>query len=118
MARKLKTERKRCAEFFNDPGKFVSKRATMEDYLSFDRFNVERLIRKSGDVFTFCSGDCGKLALGSLENDEDLLAKVQRLVTSLQKHITGGGIISMCCGGQHNAVMMYQGDVLTWGCND
>jgi len=118
MARKLKTERKRCAEFFNDPGKFVSKRATMEDYLSFDRFNIERLIRKPGDVFTFGSGDCGELALGSLENDEDLLAKVPRLVTSLQKHITGGGIISMCCGGQHNAVVTYQGDVLTWGCND
>lgn len=43
----------------------------------------QRYLRRSGEVFTFGSGDCGQLGHGD-ETEEDLTANVPRVVASLR----------------------------------
>ncbi len=87
--------------------------AGMQDYISYVDKLERRYMRRQGTVLSFGSGDCGQLAHGD-EQEEDLLVKHPRIVRSLQNK----QVVSIACGGLHNAIVTEVGEVYTWGCND
>ncbi len=86
--------------------------AGMQDYISYVDKLERRYMRQQGIVLSFGSGDCGQLAHG--DEQEDLLVKHPRVVRSLQNK----RVVSIACGGLHNAIVTAVGEVFTWGCND
>lgn len=84
-----------------------------QDYIDYIQQLRDRYLREYGIIMTFGSGDCGQLAHG-VENDEDLMCKYPRVVNCLKQL----KVVSVACGGLHNAIVTADGMVHTWGCSD
>lgn len=84
------------------------------DDTDFDGASIIALASASsahGAVATVGCGDCGQLGLGE---DEDVeLTEARRVPALAGKQVTG-----ISAGGLHNAVIIRNGDLYTWGCND
>ncbi|CEG47261.1 FOG: RCC1 domain [Plasmopara halstedii] len=85
----------------------------MKEYLNYAREIDAKFGARYGQILTFGSGDCGQLGHG-VEMDDDLMAKVPRVVHSLAKL----KVARVACGGLHSAAITASGEVYTWGCDD
>lgn len=113
-----------CDCISNDPKQYMID--AVQDYIDYANQLEDRYLRSYGEVMTFGSGDCGQLAHG-LEQDDDLMVKYPRIVYSLRlpdccilllKYFRDKKVVSIACGGLHNAVCTEEGLVYTWGCGD
>jgi hypothetical protein len=126
-----------------DPQQYLTD--AVQDYIDYANQLEDRYLRSYGEVMTFGSGDCGQLAHG-LDGDDDLMVKYPRIVYSLRSpslpplHLSlflssfpppsppphgpsavftrEKKVVSIACGGLHNAVCTEEGLVYTWGCGD
>ena len=66
---------------------------------------------KHGNLLTWGCGDCGQTGHG-LDEQDDLTTPYPRLVDRIYNKIS---VISISCGGIHNAITSDEGCVYTWG---
>lgn len=116
----LESEKNRLVDKEN-----LSLNVILKEYVYTEKILARQLLRKPGNAYTFGSGDCNQLGHGDsnmAESDgldlKDLTVKRPRLLNSLKMNVHSNGVVSLSCGGQHNAAVMYDGKVYTWGCND
>jgi regulator of chromosome condensation len=63
-----------------------------------------------GQVFSVGSGDCGQLGQGEDVFESNTLRPVEQIGEC--------NVVTVACGGLHNAVLDDKGVLYTWGCND